>query len=552
MECEFSKAMTSLLGKTLQNGKYSLDQELGRGGFGITFKATHHLLGQAVVIKTLNEEIYQDSNYADFQRKFQDEARRLAMCLHPHIVRVSDFFTEDHRAYMVMDYIDGMGLDEVVFPNNPLPEATAIHYIRQVGDALKTVHQNGLLHRDVKPQNIMLRQGQNNVVLIDFGTAREFALGTTQFHTSMVSSGYAPIEQYFTEEKRTPAMDVYGLAATLYSLVTAKAPVASILRDREPLIEPRNLNPSLSAATNQAIVRGMAMEAQHRPQSVDEWLALLPDSVSGGTPVPTQPKTAATVALASQPPRQAAARIETRRGDGKQILGWLIGLSALTLLGVTAGALYLRSRQEPDTAISPTPSETVTPAPAPSEEAEPKPEPVAPKPKPSPSPSPAPEATTAPLPSPTPEPGDATDAPDNSQTVAAVPGISPGTPEAEIVNRLGAPTRESKGFWPNTRTALYELNQKEAVLGYIYDRTTNRVRQSEVSFASSADPLQMKVALNNMLDGRATNRILQGLEQVQQRQTNKFTFERDNLKGLIERNAQNRIYIGVWEADLHD
>ena len=142
--------MNSLIGQQLQGGKYTLDEELGRGGFGITFKATHHFLGQTVVIKTLNESLRYEPDYADYQRKFQDEARRLALCVHPNIVRVSDFFVEAGQAYMVMDYIPGPNLEALVFPNKPLPEAIAIHYARQIGNALKVVHQNGLLHRDVK------------------------------------------------------------------------------------------------------------------------------------------------------------------------------------------------------------------------------------------------------------------------------------------------------------------------------------------------------------------------------------------------------------------
>lgn len=268
--------MTTFVGKTLQNGKYTLDQELGRGGFGITYCATHHWLDQVVVIKTVNPALRQDKNFADFQRQFQGEAKRLAMCVHPGIVRVSDFFVEHNLPYMVMDYIPGATLAEVVCSYSPLTEATAIDYTRQVGAALTTVHHLGLLHRDVKPQNLILREGTGQVVLIDFGTAREFSPGLTQLHTSMFSEGYAPIEQYLPQAKRTAAIDVYGLAATLYTLVTAQVPIASILRDRQSLPEPRELRPDLSPALNQAILRGMALEPHHRPATVNEWLALLP------------------------------------------------------------------------------------------------------------------------------------------------------------------------------------------------------------------------------------------------------------------------------------
>jgi serine/threonine-protein kinase len=147
--------MDTLVGKTLQGGKYTLLEELGRGGFGVTFKATHHYLGQFVVIKTLNDSLRQHPDFARFQRQFQDEARRLALCVHPNIVRVNDFFMDGGLPYLVMDYIAGQTLQAVVFPDNPLPETTAIHFMRQIAAAVKVVHQNNLLHRDIKPQNII-------------------------------------------------------------------------------------------------------------------------------------------------------------------------------------------------------------------------------------------------------------------------------------------------------------------------------------------------------------------------------------------------------------
>ncbi|MFW6264333.1 MAG: serine/threonine protein kinase, partial [Cyanobacteriota bacterium] len=135
--------MNTLVGKTLQGGKYTLEKELGRGGFGITYKATHHYLHQPVVIKTLSESFHLDPNFAKFVRQFQDEARRLALCVHPNIVRVSDFFLEAGWPYMVMEYICGPTL-QAIAANNPLKEAVVLNYIRQLAEALKLVHQQGL------------------------------------------------------------------------------------------------------------------------------------------------------------------------------------------------------------------------------------------------------------------------------------------------------------------------------------------------------------------------------------------------------------------------
>ncbi|AFZ25137.1 protein kinase family protein [Cylindrospermum stagnale PCC 7417] len=290
-----------LAGTILQSGKYTLIQEIGRGGFGVTFKAMHHYLSQEVVMKTINERLRQNPDFSKFESQFQDEARRLATCVHPNIVRVSDFFVEAGLPYMVMEYIPGETLGEAfVFPGIPLPEATAIHYIRQIGAALQVVHQNSLLHRDIKPDNIILRQGTQEVVLIDFGIAREFNGGVQQTHTGIVSEGYSPIEQYMTQAPRTPATDIYGLAATLYALLTAQVPIPSLLRDRQKMPSPRELQPHLSAAVNQAVMRGMAVESRFRPATVAEWLQLLPGTGLDVTPPAVLTHTVPTIDLSVQ------------------------------------------------------------------------------------------------------------------------------------------------------------------------------------------------------------------------------------------------------------
>ncbi|MFN6517704.1 MAG: protein kinase domain-containing protein [Nostoc sp. CreGUA01] len=290
-----------LAGTILQDGKYTLIQEIGRGGFGITYKAKHHYLGHEVVMKTINERLRQHPDFPKFERQFQDEARRLATCIHPNIVRVSDFFIEDGLPYMVMEYVPGETLgDAFVLPGIPLPEATAIHYIQQIGAALQVVHNNGLLHRDIKPDNIILRQGTQEVILIDFGIAREFNGGVRQTHTGLVSEGYSPIEQYLTQAARTPATDVYGLAATLYALLTAQVPMPALLRDREQMPSPRELQPHLSAAVNQAVMRGMAVESRFRPATVAEWLQLLPGSRVNVTPQAIPTSAVQTVNLSAQ------------------------------------------------------------------------------------------------------------------------------------------------------------------------------------------------------------------------------------------------------------
>jgi serine/threonine protein kinase len=554
--------MNGLIGQTLQNGKYTLEQALGQGGFGVTFKAIHHYLNQTVVVKTLNPALRGSPHFPKLERQFREEGRRLALCSHPNIVRVNDFFFEEDVPYLVMDYIPGPTLDQVVFPNQPLPEAIAIHYIRQVGEALEVVHHNGLLHRDVKPQNIILRDGTQQVVLIDFGIAREFTPGTSQTHTSIASEGYAPIEQYIAQERRSPATDVYGLAATLYALLTAQVPVASILRDRQGMPAPRDLRPELSAAVDQAIMRGMAVEARHRPVRVADWLDLLPDDL---------PSPAPTAVVVSSPSRNATLAIEppatvpiARQPSPTEINPTavapiapapsrkLLFLGGIAIASIAVGALGAVWFNRQPAAVSPDPAPVASPEPlaedSPPIAASPSPEPVAPEPAPT-VPEPTPSAPAESISSPEPESEEPSPP---AESVGPVPGLPTGIAEEEVIALLGQPTQTNdNAYWPNTRSALYELVPEQITLGYIYDKDSDRLRQTEASFAESVDVAVMQDTLSGMLGGDLPADVAQGLEQVQQRQSGQYSFSQGGIEGVIERNDRDRIYIGVWDAELH-
>ncbi|NEO55150.1 MAG: serine/threonine protein kinase [Okeania sp. SIO3B5] len=608
--------------RNLQEGKYTLEQELGRGGFGITIKATHNYLGQPVVIKTLNESLRQHPNFEEFQRKFQDEARRLALCVHPNIVRVSDFFVEDSQPYMVMDYIPGKTLAEVVSGGQPLPEAIAVHYIRQVGNALMVVHQNNLLHRDVKPQNIMLRQGTEDVILIDFGIAREFIAGKTQVHTNMVSDGYAPPEQYFVQGKRTAATDVYGLAATLYTLLTARLPIPAMSRAQQEMATPRELQPQLSGTVNQAVLKGMAMDIQHRPATVEEWLKQLSNSsttdLHSTIQVVPQQHPAHNVgngkiATTNIPP--------TQRPTGILMWGILGAIATLTVGTLAAIVFNSQPSDTPPIVQTPTPSPTVrpsdiaqtpisqptttptpspksndteplpnltpTPSPSPSPVPPPivrptptpsppveKPTPIPPtvQPTPTPAPTPAPTPTSAPTPTPNPTPVQPpqdsvpnipielilpdnipSDPIDNSTIRDRLPiirGLPPGTLESKVIELLGKPTKVKEGsYWPNTKVVIYDLLPNQITLGYIYDRDSRRLRQTELSVSDALPERMVRVAFTNMLNLKITSGIKEGLQDVRNRKINRYEFKTGNLEGLIERSSDDRIYIGVREND---
>ncbi|GAB4210641.1 MAG: hypothetical protein OHK0012_01410 [Synechococcales cyanobacterium] len=262
--------------QTLQDGRYRLERTLGMGGFGITYLAWDNRRLERVVIKTLNAEVQADAEFPRYQRDFLNEALRLAKCQHPHIVQVHELIEEDGLWGMVMEYIPGQTLATLVQHEGALAEADALCYVQQIGAALMEVHAHGLLHRDVKPVNILVRPDRQQAVLIDFGLARDFAPNTLQQHTSYGTDGFAPIEQYNPMEKRGAFTDVYALAATLYVLVTGIVPLcASVRAVGRTLDPPRRLNPSLSPWLNDAILRGMALRPEDRPQTIADWLGYL-------------------------------------------------------------------------------------------------------------------------------------------------------------------------------------------------------------------------------------------------------------------------------------
>jgi tRNA A-37 threonylcarbamoyl transferase component Bud32 len=274
--------MPWIKGQRLQGGKYVIDDVLGQGGFGITYKALHVDLKQTVVIKTPNEYLSHDPDYEKYIERFIKEGQilaRLSEHPHPHIVRVIDLFKEGAIHCLVMDFVPGEDLFKLVRRRGALPEKEIVPCIRQIGEALMLVHQAKLVHRDAHPGNIMLRSN-SKAVLIDFGIAKELVPKTLSSTGNAGNHGFAPYEQ-MTRGSREPMVDVYCLAATLYYAITGERPTTSLARklDNSSLIPPKQINPSISDRLNQAILEGMALEAKDRPQSMQQWLKLLEASV---------------------------------------------------------------------------------------------------------------------------------------------------------------------------------------------------------------------------------------------------------------------------------
>jgi serine/threonine protein kinase len=273
-------------GQKLQGGKYEIIKVLARGGFGITYHARHIKLNTEVVIKTPDLLQKKEIEYEQYVRQFQAEGKRLAKFskrhlfsakAHPNIVKARDYFLEDTLPCLVMDFIRGQTLMEIIKMQGPLSEAQCLIYIRQIGKALETIHKAKMVHRDAHPGNIMIQDGQ--AILIDFGIAKNIIPATHSITDLAANPDFAPYEQVYRGGKeRQYTIDVYTLAATFYYAVTGKRPTPSMQRkldDKSILIPPKQINRQLSEHINKAILKGMALEKEDRPQSMSAWLQLL-------------------------------------------------------------------------------------------------------------------------------------------------------------------------------------------------------------------------------------------------------------------------------------
>ena len=270
-------------------GNYAVESVLGQGGFGITYRCHDQMLDRRVAVKEFfpsgcrrQDTQVQASrgmsadNFREARAQFLAEARLLARCHHPGIVGVHAAFEAHQTAYMVMELLHGKTLAQLLSARGGrLEEVEAVGIIERAGAALGFVHELDLLHRDIKPDNIMVCD-DGRVMLIDFGTAREFVKGSAQGHTVVVTPGYAPLEQYAKQARRGPFTDIYGLAATLYHLLCGQMPPAASDRAMGVTVRPvREVNPRISASVARAVESGLQMEIAKRPQSVGEFLDLI-------------------------------------------------------------------------------------------------------------------------------------------------------------------------------------------------------------------------------------------------------------------------------------
>jgi serine/threonine protein kinase/HAMP domain-containing protein len=272
--------------------EYRIDGILGQGGFGIAYAATDVNLNAKVVIKEYLPEdfAYRATDHTVSARADEDqdfyqsgldaflvEARTLATFRHPNIVRVARFFEANRTAYMVLEYERGQSLKSYRKKHENIPEATLVTLFAPLLDGLAEVHAAGYLHRDIKPDNIYVRDSDGSLVLLDFGAARQTATEKAEIGT-VVTPGYGPIEQYAGGGRQGPWTDLYALGATLFWLVTGKKPIEAPARleDPDPLPSAELLGRGkYSPEFLTAIDWALKMHPADRPQDVNTFRSAL-------------------------------------------------------------------------------------------------------------------------------------------------------------------------------------------------------------------------------------------------------------------------------------
>ena len=266
--------MDRFIGKRL-DGRYEIHELIGVGGMAYVYKAYDRVEGRWVAIKILKEEF---SNNSDFLRRFRNESKAIAVLNHPNIVKVYDVSFGDQIQYIVMEFIDGITLKEYIEQEGTIRWQEDVHFTTQILMALECAHEKGIIHRDIKPQNIMLLQ-DGSIKVADFGIARFLQSETQTMTDKAIGSVHYIAPEQASGDYITDKADIYSVGVMLYEMLTGKLPfvadnavsVALMQLQAKPVM-PRELNPSIPRGLEQITMRAMEKNPVDRFQSAGEML----------------------------------------------------------------------------------------------------------------------------------------------------------------------------------------------------------------------------------------------------------------------------------------
>lgn len=280
---------------TILKDRYIIGKSIGYGGFGVTYIAWDGKLEQKVAIKEYlpgdfstrmpgQSQIMvfdgkKGEQFKSGMKKFVEEARRIAKFQdEPGIVKVFDSFEENETAYIIMEFLDGETLTSRLKREKKIPEDEAVKMLMPIMQSLKAVHKEGILHRDIAPDNIFITK-DGEVKLIDFGASRYATTSFSRSLTVIFKPGYSPIEQYRSDGNQGPYTDVYALGATLYRMITGKTPPEAMERrakfedkNMDILQEPHELNDKISVNRENAILNAINIRVEDRTPDIETFI----------------------------------------------------------------------------------------------------------------------------------------------------------------------------------------------------------------------------------------------------------------------------------------
>ena len=280
---------------TMLHDRYIMGRVLGYGGFGVTYIGWDGKLEQKVAIKEYLPSEFstrmpgqtcvtifngdKSEQFAAGLDKFVDEGNRLAKFMNEQgIVKIYDSFQENDTAYIVMEYLEGETLAQRLEREGTIPEDEAVGMLMPIMESLKAVHEEGIIHRDISPDNIFLKS-DGTVKLIDFGASRYATTTYSRSLTVIVKPGYSPEEQYRSSGDQGPHTDVYSLAATLYKMITGKRPPDAMDRRKkiesknvDLLLEPTRINKSISVNRENAILNALNIRIEDRTPDIETFM----------------------------------------------------------------------------------------------------------------------------------------------------------------------------------------------------------------------------------------------------------------------------------------
>jgi beta-lactam-binding protein with PASTA domain/predicted Ser/Thr protein kinase len=348
-------AVSDTLINTLFDGRYMIVRKLGAGGMANVYLAEDQELGRRVAIKILNER---HANDEQFVERFRREAKNAAGLSHPNIVSIFDRGEAEGTYYIAMEYLDGRSLKELITARGPAPIPVAVDYARQVLAALRIAHRQNLVHRDIKPHNVLV-DGEGRVKVTDFGIARAgpsqmteegSIIGTAQYLSPEQAQG-APV---------TPSSDLYSVGIVLYELLTGtvpfggETPVELAMKHLSKVPDPPSrLRADVPRDLDLVVMRALAKSPEERYQSADEMdadlarvargVAVSPETEEAATAIIARPITAATVAVPPATPRvppPAYYDYDEPPERRRPFWPWLLALGLLVLAGFAAWLAY--------------------------------------------------------------------------------------------------------------------------------------------------------------------------------------------------------------------